>query len=254
MTFLRLFEVEILKLRRLMAVISLVGGPALVGLLMFPIAAMRAPGVQIPSSWNVLLPGLAVFWALFVFPLSVMAFAAFYAQIEHRARAWDHILALPTPKWLLFSVKALVVIAATVAMHVVFLAFAFFGGWLGGLVSSLGPLRGPFGLEAITWQLAFAEGASLMTVAVQLWLSLRFSSFAAPVMIGIGAFILSGAAYASSFLGDFLGSARYIPWIVPIAMNGAPSPLKEQLLFYGLFGGLLLMAAAVIDLSRREMR
>jgi hypothetical protein len=93
-----------------------------------------------------------------------------------------------------------------------------------------------------------------MTVAVQLWLSLRFSSFAAPVMIGIGAFILSGAAYASSFLGDFLGSARYSPWIVPIAMNGAPSPLKEQLLFYGLFGGLLLMAAAVIDLSRREMR
>jgi ABC-2 type transport system permease protein len=234
-----------------MAILTLVGGPAAVGLLVFlAVMSRKAPGGP-GGLWPSVAMGLSQFWAyFFLFPLSVIAFAAFYAQIEHRARAWDHLLALPVPKWRLFAIKALVVTGATALMHVLLVVFLLAGAALGGLVSHAGPLAGRPDLGLIIRTLAAAEGGSLMMIAAQLWISLRVASFAAPIMAGIGAFVFTLGASVFQRANDL----RLFPWAVPTAMARAASPLKEELLAYGIVGGIVVFALMIWDLSRREMR
>ena len=245
--FLGLLRAELAKLRDPMTLLTLVGGPAAVALLLFlGVTIRRAPG-----DWGEYIARMMGFWTFFIFPLALTAFAAFYAQVEHRARAWDHLLALPIPKWRVFAVKALVLAAATIAMHALYIVLAPAAAALGGMIARQGPLTGTLTLAPFVKQLVTVEGASLLMIAVQLWVSLRFSQFAAPIMIGIGAFT---ATLAASFFG-YLDYTRFFPWGVAYAMTiVADASLRTLLLWYGLAGGLLAFAAMVAHLSRREMR
>jgi hypothetical protein len=248
--FLGLLRTELAKLRDPMTLLTLVGGPAAVAVLIFLGVSIRSEQAA-QVTWAEYLGAVFKFWAFFVFPLSLTAFAAFYAQVEHRARAWDHLLALPVPKWRVFAAKALVLTAATAAMHVLFLALALPAGALGGMASMLGPLPGPLGLGSLAARIAKAEGASLLMIAVQLWLSLRFSQFATPIMIGIGAYVATTAAN----IWGYRDAVSLFPWGVASAMDESAShSSKEFLLAYGLLGGLLAFTAMVVFLSRREMR
>ena len=38
-------------------------------------------------------------WAFFMLPMSVTALTALVAHMEHGPRAWDHLRALPVPRW-----------------------------------------------------------------------------------------------------------------------------------------------------------
>lgn len=245
--FLRLLRAELIKLREPIALMTLVAGPALVGFLMFLGTATR----EEPQPWFRLVQGMSTFWTVFLYPLSVVAFAAFAAQIEHRARAWDHLLALPAPKWMLFSAKALIVVLAAAAMYPLFVAALVSGGLLGGLISRAGPLSGPIGIEGIATPLALSVGASLALIVIQLWVSLRFSHFIVPVVVGVGA---SGATLAAMILGS--DQARFSPWNLPSRVYGEAFFGRDvqELVAAGIIGGFVAFAAMLLHLGRREMR
>jgi hypothetical protein len=55
-------------------------------------------------------------WAFFMLPMSVTALTALVAHMEHGPRAWDHLRALPTPRWKIYAAKAICVIALVTVM------------------------------------------------------------------------------------------------------------------------------------------
>lgn len=248
--FLRLLNAELRKMRELMTLLTLLAGPGLAGALGFLGAAARPGDV----GWARVLPSMTGFWVLLLFPLSAVAFAAFAAQIEHRARGWDHLLMLPAPKWMVFAAKSTIVALAAAAMNVLFLAFVIAGATLGGLISPHGQFTGPMGLQTIAPALALASAASLFMVAAQHWLSQRFSHFIVPILIGIGgvACTLAGLIFQQT------DKTQFLPWAVPnqvFLASGADMQQQSQLLLgYGVIGGLLTFCALCVHLSRREMR
>jgi ABC-2 type transport system permease protein len=254
--FLRLIRAELLKLREPSTLVTLVLGPAFIATILLIAAAGFRRGVL----WADVLPPPAVLMALFLFPLSATVFIAFAAQIEHRARAWDHLLALPVPKWALFTVKALVVTAATLAMYPLFLVLLLLAGALGSLIAR-GGLMGPLELEVWGAALALSAASGLMLIAVQLWISLRFSLFVPPVIVGLGGLIVTWMALS---LGK-VEQTRFLPWGLPYYAHqelvtpwsqGDPldARLLAQIVAVGVLGGLLALAGMIVHLSRRDMR
>jgi ABC-2 type transport system permease protein len=247
---LRLLRAELLKLREPMTLLAFLGGPALLGALTGLGAATR----DVEYAWAPMWVNLLSVWSMLLFPFAMIGIAAFAAQVEHRARAWDHLLTLPVPKWAHFAVKALLVALAGLATYPLMIAFVTLGGALGGLVSPHGQFGGPLGLGAIARPLALSAGAGLLLIALQLWVSLRFAQFIVPVMVGIGGcmVMMMSTAFSRADLTTFF------PWGLP---NGVvrtalvePSLDFVPLFAVGSLGGLVALAAMCVVLARREFR
>ncbi len=245
----RLFSAELRKLREPVTLLALFAAPMLAGALMF---AGIAAGERAPE-WADVWEGMTGFWMLLLAPLSATAFAAFAAQIEHRARGWDHQLMLPAPKWMTFAVKAAVVILGLWVMTALFPLAVAAGGWLGGQIGAGGPLTGQVGLAAFYRLIVLGAAAGLCLTAIQIWASLRFASFIAPVLLGFGgvAVTLAGMIFRQ------VDRIELWPWGMPmwIALTIEEYPQSAQrLALYGLAGGLAVLIAMTLHLSRREMR
>lgn len=248
--FLRLLRAELVKMREPMTLLAFLGGPALLGVL----TALGAATREVPYAWAPLWVNLLSVWSLLLFPFAMIGMAAFAAQIEHRAKAWDHLLTLPVPKWAHFAVKALVVALAGLATYPLTIALMTLGGSLGGLVSPLGQFGGPLGLGPIVQPAALSAGAGLLLIALQLWVSLRFAQFIVPVMVGIGGIMVM--MMSTAFQIDDL--TKFFPWGLPSNVYGlarldAPPDLVP-LFAVGSVGGLLALVAMCIVLARREFR
>jgi ABC-2 type transport system permease protein len=248
--FLRLLSAELLKMREPMTLLAFLGGPALLGVLTVFGAATR----EAPYAWAPLWVNLLSVWSLLLFPFAMIGMAAFSAQIEHRAKSWDHLLTLPVPKWAHFAVKALVVALAGLATYPLTIAFVTVGGALGGLVSPLGQFGGPLGLGPVAAPAALSAGAGLLLIALQLWVSLRFAQFIVPVMVGIGGVmvIMVSNAFQIAHL------TKYFPWGLPSTVYGLArldaAPDLVPLFAVGGVGGLVVLVAMCVVLARREFR
>lgn len=247
--FFRLLGAEFRKLREVMTLLTLLAGPGLVGVLSFVGAAVRRREVE----WSEVAPNMASFWGMLLFPLAFVALAAFAAQVEHRARAWDHLLMLPMRKWQVYAVKAAMMVVAAAIMNVLFVGFTLGGAMLGGLISPAGPFNGPIPVAALVKSVSVVAAAALFMIAVQTWLSLRFNHFILPILIGIGgvACAIAGMIFRQT------DRTRFLPWATPndVLMRwSTEGPDAERMLAYGVAGGLLAFVAMCIHLSRREMR
>jgi ABC-2 type transport system permease protein len=249
--FLRLLKAELLKMREPMTLLAFLGGPALLGVLTVFGAATRDVDYAWASVWRNV---LTFMWPTLLFPFAAIGIAAFAAQIEHRAKAWDHLLTLPVPKWAHFWAKALVVALAGLATYPLTIALVSLGGALGGLLSPHGQFGGPFGLETFARPMALAAGASLFLIAAQLWVSLRFAQFIVPVMVGIGGIMVMLMSNAFD-RGDL---TTFFPWGLPSGVMEAAladaSPDLVPLFAVGFVGGLLALVAMCVVLARREFR
>lgn len=248
--FLRLLRAELLKMREPMTLLAFFGGPALLGVLTVFGAATR----EAPYAWAPLWVNLLSVWSMLLFPFAMIGLAAFSAQIEHRARSWDHLLTLPVPKWAHFAVKALVVSLAGLATYPLMIAFVLLGGALGGLVSPLGQFGGPLGLGPIAGPAALSAGAGLLLIALQLWVSLRFAQFIVPVMVGIGGVMV--VMMSNAF--QIIHLTKFFPWALSsnvyalARLNAAPE--LAPMVAVGAGGGLAALILMCVLLARREFR
>lgn len=240
----RLLLAELRKLNGSLAMLLAVVAPALVGLLCLlgAFAGKRAP------SWGEIMGMMTVqVWAFFLLPMTTTAFTALVGQIEYRSRAWDHLLALPVPRWAVYLTKAVAALTAVAAMTALVFVFAWLGSLAGGLLTG----RMPTG--ELPWERIARAGGSMvfagaLMVMLQLWVALRFANFVVPLGFGI-----SGTLVAISVLVMHTDKADYWPWLLPInAVASTKEP--ERFLLLGSLGGLLVLALMVVDLSRREMR
>lgn len=239
---LAVLSVEARKLNRSLAALLAVAAPSLIAVFGF---FMLLRGDK-PQPWEMWMGSAAGVWAFFMLPMSVTALTALVAHMEHGPKSWDHLRALPLPRWKIYAAKAVCVLGVVAAMSVAVLAFT----WLAiTAASAIKPEVAPSGpLELARWLkvLAMMFGAALLLIAVQLWTALRFASFVPGLVVGIGGTFFAVVA-TSAKQGVFL------PWQMPVNMLASEPWRVTTALGLGGGVGLLSLIALVLHLSRREV-
>lgn len=197
------------------------------------------------QGWEPNITGATGLWAYFVMPMTVTALCILVAQIEHGPRAWDHLLALPVPRWRLFAAKGIVVMALLAGMSVLLALEIRFTGWL---IETLVPAKAPTG--GFSWPLTIKTlsamwGASLFMAMIELWVALRFRNFVAPMAVG-----LSGTFFAVAAFGA--PETTFVPWVMPVSVIAGDHARHVLAVTLGVGGGLATLLLMMFSLSRRE--
>ncbi|WP_300531245.1 ABC transporter permease [Maricaulis sp.] len=236
-----IFAAEVLKLRR--SLVLLVGATPPV--MVFALAVMVRVTGNAPEEWSLQIAAGAAVWAYFLLPMTAIGVTALLAQLEHTPGTWSHTLALPVAKWKIFLAKA---VTAQILMLIisVLVALASIGGGLaGGWISPDHAAQGDIDLLLSGRLYGLMFLASFLVTAIQWTLAMRFASFAVPVSLGIaGTFVAVAATSARSGL--------YFPWLMPVNVLASDAERAALAITLGTTGGLILYAAAIIWLSRRD--
>ncbi|MDQ3125298.1 MAG: ABC transporter permease [Pseudomonadota bacterium] len=236
------FVVEARKLNRSLAAVLAFAAPALIAVFLFSML-LRAKAA---SPWDMWMTQSAGIWAFFMMPMSVTALAALVAHLEHGPRSWDHLRALPLPRWRLYAAKAVCVLLVVALMSIGVIAFSWAGVSLAGAIKPEVAATGVFDLAAYVRLMGTMFLAGLLLIAIQLWTALRFASFVPGLVLGI----------AGTFFAVVATSAKqgvFLPWQMPV--NMLASEAWRVNIALGLGGGLGLVALVLmtVHLSRREV-
>ena len=240
---LAVLSVEIRKLNRSLALLLAAAAPALIAIFAF---AMMLRSKQ-PSEWDMWIgSGLAI-WAYFLMPMCVTALTALIAQMEHAPRSWDHLRALPVPRWTLYASKAICVIGLVLVMSAAVLGMTVGAVVLGGMVKPEVAAVGRLDLAGYAWTLIRIAVAAVLMIAIQFWTAIRFASFVPGLVLGIGGTFFAVVATSAK-------QGVFMPWQMPVNILATDAWRVQTALVLGGGLGLVVLAAAVIHLARREVR
>jgi ABC-2 type transport system permease protein len=234
--------VEAYKLRRSLALLLAAVAPLLIAVFMF----FNLLRFDKASPWNMPLQSSAAIWAFFMLPMTVTALTALVANTEHGPRAWDHLRALPLPRWHLYAAKAACVLGVVVVISLALAVLAPLSAVLAGLFKpSVAPTGTP-DFIAYLMLLGRIFLAAWLLVAVQLWIALRYASFVPALAVGIGGTFFTVVATAAKI-------GAVLPWQIPVNQL-AGYPQRAQLaLSLGFVGGCIALIAMTWQLGRREV-
>jgi lantibiotic transport system permease protein len=234
--------VEFRKLNRSLALVLAVVAPALIAVFTF----FNILRLDQPDAWDAWLISGAAIWAFFMLPMSVTALTALVAHMEHGPKSWDHLRALPLPRWRLYAAKTIAVLAVVALMSALVLGMTWGAVEAAAFVNP--DLRATGSPDVAKHALILAKmlAAALLLIAVQLWLALRFSSFVPGLAVGIG----------GTFFAVVATSARagvFMPWQMPVNMLVNEAARAETALALGGGLGFLALVAMIAHLSWREV-
>lgn len=234
--------VETRKLNRSLAALLAIIAPTLIAVFTFSMF-LRS---KAPQPWDMWILSSAGIWAFFMMPMSITALTALVAHMEHGPRSWDHLRALPVPRWTLYAAKAVCVLGVVAVMSVAVLALSVGAVVLGGQIKPTVAASGALDLVAYARVFAMMFGSALLMIAIQLWVALRFSSFVPALGVGIGGTFFSVVATSAK-------QGVFFPWQMPVNMLATEAWRVQTALGLGLAGGVLVFAVMLAHLSRREV-
>ncbi len=234
--------VEAYKLRRSLALLLAGVAPLLISVFVF----FNMLHLDKPIPWEMAVKGSAAIWAFFMLPMSVTALTALVANSEHGPRTWDHLRALPLPRWHLYAAKAACVLGVVLLMSIALALMTWLAVHAAGWWKPSVTATGAHDIVAYLWLLGRIFLAAWLLVAVQLWIALRYASFVPALAVGIGGTFFAVVA-TSAKIGAFL------PWQIPVNQL-ASDPARVQLaLLFGFAGGCVTLVAMTWHLGRREV-
>ncbi len=235
-------SVEARKLNRSLAAILAIAAPSLIAVFVF-FNVLRG---KAPAPWEMWMGSASAIWAFFMLPMSVTALTALVAHMEHGPKSWDHLRALPLPRWKLYAAKAICVLAVVAAMSAAVLLMAWGAVTLAVAIKPQLAPTGVFDLAGSARTMGMMFLAGLLLIAVQLWTALRYASFVPGLVLGIGGTFFSVVA-TSARAGVFL------PWQMPINMLASEAWRVNTALGLGAGLGLVALVLMTMHLSRREV-
>lgn len=189
---LRSISAECLKLRHSRLGLILMALPALS--LLIGCANFYFNQSVLQYGWHSLWTQVALFYGAFFLPVLIAICCAYVCRLEYMNRDWNAVLTAPVAITSVIVAKLVVVGLLIFIVQLLFLALFFGAGHLLGISSAF---------PAETWGWIFRGWvASLSIAAIQLGLSLRIHSFAAPIGICLCAVFLGLGLYVAK-LGMF---------------------------------------------------
>jgi hypothetical protein len=236
-----ILKAEILKLRRSLVLLVIATPPVMV-LGLYTLIMVSGNGAP---DWELYLISSAAIWAFFLLPMSIIGITALLAQIEHTPSTWSHVLALPTPRWQIFTGKALIALSLNLFVAIAVALGAVAAGLIGAAITPEHAMGGeiPWRVLAETFGKMFL--ASTLLTAVQWTIATHSKSFALPVSIGIGGTFVAVAATSSKY-------GLYFPWLMPTNVLASDPERALLAIQLGGYGGLIAFALAIWSLSRRD--
>lgn len=238
----RVLIVELRKLNRSLAAALAVAAPGLIAVFTF----FNTLRIGTAQPWDMWMVGATGIWAFFMLPMSVTALTALVAHMEHGPRTWDHLRALPLPRWTIYAAKALSVFLVLALMSIGVFVLTWAAVKLAVVLKPELAPTGVFDASAYLTTLGRMYLAATLVVVIQLWIALRWSSFVPGLVVGIGGTFFAVVA-TSARVGVFL------PWQMPVNMLATEGWRMQTALALGLGGGLILLALMLWHLSRREV-
>lgn len=232
---------EMAKLRRSLSGLMVLAAPAVLAVFVFA----NMVRLDEPRSWESWLHGTTAIWAQFMLPMSMTAITVLAAQTEHGPRSWDYLRALPLPRWRLYAAKAVMVMGLGAAMTALAVLAVPGAVLLAGLAKPAIAATGYPDMATYAASLARMLAASTLLVAIQLWIALRFASFAPALATGIAGTFFALTAWNAQ-------NGIYFPWLMPINTLASDAGRAGLALALGGAGGMAVFAAMTAHLSGRE--
>jgi hypothetical protein len=252
-TWLRSFagalSAETLKLRRTLALrMSLVTPAVVVALCVVQLGVTEVkvgegdPG----TAWRAFAGASFALWAFLMMPLFVTLEAALLAGLEHGDRQWKHLLALPVPRSAHYLAKWTALAGLLFGAALVFVGLIAVGGWT---LKQIRPELGLDGWPPWWWLLQRCAGmvtAALFMAAIQLWVSIRWSSFTIAVAAGMSATVAGFMIGQSRF-------AHWYPWSMPVQIFLRDGQHATFAITASVLGAAAVLAFSLWEFSRREL-
>lgn len=235
--------VEAHKLRRSLALLLAAIAPLLIAAFIF----FNLLRLKQAMPWAMALQSSTAIWAFFMLPMSVTALTALVAHAEHGPRSWDHLRALPLPRWHLYAAKAVCVLGVVAAMSLWLAILTLLAVDLVGTIKPAVAATGPLDTLAYLQMLGRVFLSAWLLVAVQLWIALRCASFVPALAVGIGGTFFAVVA-TSAKIGVVL------PWQIPVNQLASDPARAQFALLLGMIGGCIALTAMLLHLGRREVR
>lgn len=234
---------ESMKLNRSLVLLLAAAPPLMLGLMVVAVVLSR----DMTENWDQIGMSGAAIWAYLLMPLTVTALTALMAGIEHGCAGWTWSLAQPVPKSIIFTAKALVTVAVTALISAGVALAVLGGGHLVQMIDTDMVMEGepPYAFMAALMVKMWL--ASLLMTAIQFTVAHAASSFATPVIVGIGGVFVSVVATSSKY-------GVFFPWLLPVNMLATDDDRALQALLTGSVGGLALFIIACLWLARRDWR
>jgi ABC-2 type transport system permease protein len=239
---LAVLSVEIRKLNRSLAAVLAVAAPSLIAIFAFfnLLRADKAP------PWAMFLQASTGIWAYFMLPMSVTALTALVAHMEHGPRSWDHLRALPIPRWRIYAAKAICVVALIFTMTLLNLLLTWIALSAAGAIKPAVALTGTPDLARLLLLNLKVVVAATLLIAIQLWTALRFASFVPALALGIGGTFFSVVATSAK-------QGVFFPWQMPVNMLATQAWRVDTALALGGGLGLIALIVVIAHLARREV-
>lgn len=244
-TFLNVLAAERLKMARSRLWLILLASPALSALIG---ALVELPEGAGPEVWPLLISAMSMLHALLFLPIMAGLFPSFLCRYEHTGGGWKQLLVLPVSRSAVYMAKLTVVVGLLAVSQLLFLAALLVVAQIQGIATPV-----PWGMIATS--LIGGLIACLPLAALQLGISLVWSSFAAPLAVNVSLTIPNLLIINSAKVGPFY------PWAQPLlammprgqADYGAFNLPHESLLITVLGSFLLFLTAGMLYFRRKAV-
>jgi hypothetical protein len=243
--FRKLMAVELLKIRRSLALLMMFAIPIVVLLLNFAMLVKRHDVAQIDARlWFMYWNGVTGLWSYFMMPLYIALITGLLNGHEHKNQTWRLMLTLPVSQLQLFVVKGVLAWLFVVASTLVLMAATALTVIALGLAGA--SLDGAFQVELLT-MLGKVALTCLPVLVIQHAISWRFQNLVLPLAVGV----------VATMGVQQIGSSTYwvwYPWSYPVmAMLGSDLAKQQHAMMLAALVGAALMAFSAVVLGRREV-
>ncbi|WP_080875806.1 ABC transporter permease [Oceanobacillus timonensis] len=190
------------KLRKSKVLLLLLVAP-LVGLLIGLSSSLGDIGAT--NQWYEKLIMMNFTYAVLFLPLITGVLASVICRYEHQEGGWKQLLALPVTRGKVFLSKYMLLLLLVLGMQFLYLVSIYIVGMIEGIID-------PFPMEIVWKTIIGGWLATFPLIALQLWVSIAFKSFAAPFSINVIFTLPTILVINSERFGP------YYPWGQPFLM------------------------------------